>query len=345
MTSQTLPHVPATPDGALAPTAIDPGRAGDGPGGTSPLRRSVGAVTARLDAAARRVVDSQGTRLPRLATAYDRAVIRRRMQRSLGYRPDLRHPRTYNEKLAWRILHDDNPLIPLTTDKIAVRDHVAARLGPDVLIPLIGTYERVEDIDWDALPSSFVLKAAHGCAMNLLVPDKSAVDRDEVLRTAAEWLATDYYRQSRERAYRSIPRRLLIEDFLVGADGETPADYKFLVFHGRTALIRVHLGRFGEHRVNFYDAEMRHVPIRQMVPDAPEVALPTAVREMIPLAETLAADFDYARIDLYLHEGRPYFGEITHHDGNAHAPFRPASTDAALGALWRLGEKPAAPSN
>jgi hypothetical protein len=298
--------------------------------------RMLRALAIRSDMVARALLRLPGERWPAVARAYDGTVIRHRMRRSLGYRPDLRSPRTYNEKLAWRILHDDNPLIPLTTDKIAVRDYVAEKAGPELLIPLIGCYERALDIPWDDLPRSFVLKAAHGCAMNLIVPDKNAVDRAEVLRTAERWLRTNYYEQSRERAYRHIPPRLLIEELLEDDNGDVPADYKFLIFHGRTALIRVHTGRFGDHRVNFFDADLRPVAMRQVYPTAPGVELPPQVKDMVAVAEKLAADFDYARIDLYLARGRAWFGEITHHDGNAHVYFRPPEFDTALGSLWTL---------
>lgn len=336
-TPSTLAGTPGSehdPDVALEPD-LDSDRDADSPRPAA-VRRALLAVTARLDLGARALVDAWGDRRPQLARTYDAWVLRRRMQRSLGYRPDLRRPTTYNEKLAWRILHDDNPLIALTTDKIAVRDYVSDKVGPELLIPLIGTYEQAADIPWDELPTSFVLKASHGCAMNLIVPDKHAVNRSQVLRTADGWLRTNYYEESRERAYRHIPPRLLIEEFLTDDNGDVPADYKFLVFHGRTALIRVHSGRFGDHRVNFFDAELRPVPVRQIVPIAAGAALPAEVAGMIPVAEKLAADFDYARIDLYLARGRTWFGEITHHDGNAHAPFRPAEFDRTLGRLWQL---------
>ncbi|WP_428391757.1 hypothetical protein [Lichenicoccus sp.] len=76
-----------------------------------------------------------------------RRRLRHRLQTALGYIPDLRHPRTLNEKVAWRMLHDRNPLIPLTIDKLLVRDWVAARVGSEVLVPLLGAWDRAEDID------------------------------------------------------------------------------------------------------------------------------------------------------------------------------------------------------
>src|SRR3712207_8648995 len=62
---------------------------------------------------------------------------------------------------SWRILYDRNPLIALTTDKLAVRRYVAAKVSSDILVPLLGTWDRAEDIDWAALPPRFVRSEEH----------------------------------------------------------------------------------------------------------------------------------------------------------------------------------------
>ena len=69
-----------------------------------------------------RVVDA----IPPLSHARQARRLRHRMRAALGYEPDFRRPRTFNERVAHRILHDRNPLIPLTTDKVTARDYVAA---------------------------------------------------------------------------------------------------------------------------------------------------------------------------------------------------------------------------
>jgi TupA-like ATPgrasp len=258
------------------------------------------------------------------------------MRRSLGYRPNLRHPQTYNEKIAWRILHDRNPLIVATTDKLAARDYVSSKVGPDLLVPIIGVYRNVADIPWAALPNQFVMKASHGCDMTLIVRDKDAIDRESTLERADGWLRQNYYELSREWAYREIPRRIIIEELLMDHGGRIPEDYKILVFHGRAAIIRVHIDRFGDHRVNYYDAQFRPLAIAQISPSAPRFTIPMEARSLTEIAERLAGDFDYARVDLYVARGKTWFGEITHHDGNAHVRFRPPEFDAALGAMWHL---------
>jgi hypothetical protein len=48
------------------------------------------------------------------------------------------------------------------TDKYAVRAYVAARVGPHILNELYGRWTSAWDIDFDALPDSFVLKVNWG---------------------------------------------------------------------------------------------------------------------------------------------------------------------------------------
>jgi hypothetical protein len=264
-------------------------------------------------------------------------MVQHRTHRALGYKPDLRNPRTFNEKLAWRILHDRNPLIPLTTDKVAVRGYVAAKVGSEVLVPLLGVYERSADIPWEALPNCFVLKASHGSGMNLIVRDKAGADRAALLRQADTWLRKNYYEDNREWAYRDIRPRLLIEELLLEEDGRIPVDLKFHVFHGRAAVVQVHIDRFGEHRMNSYDTELNLLPFQQeFLPSDMTYVPPPEIREMVRLAERLAEDFDYARIDLYLVKGKAKFGEITHYDGAAQSGFTPREYDRILGDMWRL---------
>jgi hypothetical protein len=262
--------------------------------------------------------------------------LRHRMRSALGYEPDLRSPVTYNEKLGWRILNDRNLLIPRTTDKVAVRDYVAQKVGSEVLIPLLGVWERSCDIPWDSLPQRFVLKASHGWNMNRLVRDKASVCRATALGQADEWLRQDHYAEAGEWGYRDISPRLLAEEMLLDERDEIPHDFKFFVFHGRARLLRVHANRFGQHSVTFFDEELKLLPVRQAYPPDPSYVLPNGMHELARLAERIGADFDFARVDLYLAKGRPWFGEITHYDSNACMPYVPASFDRTLGDMWRL---------
>ena len=159
----------------------------------------------------------------------------------------LRHATTYSQLLAAKNLSNVNPLVQLTSDKHAVRDYVAGKVGEKYLIPLRQVASRADEIDFDALSGPCVIKATHGCDMTLLVRDASALDRDAVRRTAAKWLDTDFYREGwLESPYRGIPRRVVVEEF-IGDGLAAPPDYKFFMFHGEPAMVVIDQDRFGPH--------------------------------------------------------------------------------------------------
>ena len=258
------------------------------------------------------------------------------MRQALGYCPDVRNPRTFNEKLAWRMLYDRNPLIPLTTDKVAVRDWVASRVGPGVLVPLFGVWNRAADISWDALPPCFVLKASHGWNMNLLVRDKQTVDHASALATAEQWLRTSHAAETGEWGYRDVPHRLLAEKLLLDAAGDIPADIKFHVFGGSMRMFEVHSGRFDDHRSAYFGAAMQRLPFTHFLSPDHDWTPPPNIAELIRIAECLGAAFDYVRVDLYSVGGVAYFGELTHYQGSACIAFVPPEYDRIVGDMWAL---------
>jgi hypothetical protein len=309
------------------------------PGAMGALR---GVLPNRFKRAARAALRAAVEAVPPLARSRDARALRRRMRAALRYEPDLRNPLTYNERLARKILYDRDPRLVRTSDKIAVRDFVAERIGPEYLVPLIGVYDCAADIPWDHLPDRFVLKANHGSGTNLLVHDKSAVDLSDALRRADGWLAENHYWWTGEWAYSRIKPRLLAEALLEGdAKGKPPLDYKFYVFHGRPRILDVHIDRFSAgYRYLQRDAEtLGRLPFRWgelVTPDeGNSTYLPDAeVRGMVELAARLGAGFDHVRVDLYRSGGRIWFGELTHYTSNACAPFFPGVYDRVLGDLW-----------
>ncbi len=88
-----------------------------------------------------------------------------RLREISGTYPDLLNPVTLNEKICHRILFIHNPFYTLLADKLLVRQYVEKRTNLIKLIPLVGVYNRVDDIDFDKLPSKFVLKCNHDRAL------------------------------------------------------------------------------------------------------------------------------------------------------------------------------------
>lgn len=74
---------------------------------------------------------------------------------------DLENPKNFNEKMQCLKLYYRNPICSDMIDKVKAKDFVKSRLGEEVTIPTLGTWENFFEIDWDELPSQFVLKCNH----------------------------------------------------------------------------------------------------------------------------------------------------------------------------------------
>ena len=146
------------------------------------------------------------------------------------------------------------------------------------------------------------------------------------------WLSHTYKRNS-EWAYREVPPRLLVEEFLAGG---VPPDYKFFVFHGRVRMIEVDLDRFTGHKRSLYTADWQRLPVQYGHPAGDDVELPSALPEMIDVAEALGAATDFVRVDLYSLPGRVVCGELTNYPMAGRGWFDPREFDRELGAWWTL---------
>lgn len=247
-----------------------------------------------------------------------------------GRFPNLADATRFTELVQVRKLADRDPRMPVLSDKLAVKAIVAQTLGAEWVTPT----------SWsgDALPRDppvagpFVLKSRHGCNQVAFVRDAS-VDWAALAGKAAQWVRRPYGEWLDEWAYRMIPRGLMIEPF-IGREGVLPLDYKFFVFDGRVEFVQVHLDREYDHRWIVLTRDWRPVADGNVIPKRP-----AALATMIAGAETLGAEFDFVRVDLYEVEGRPRFGEMSFYPGSGLDPFDPPELDLAMGRLWLAAKR------
>lgn len=258
-----------------------------------------------------------------------------------GKELNIKEPRTWGEKLQWMKLYDNTPIKTRLTDKYLVRDWVREKIGEEYLIPLLGMWRRVEDIDFEKLPDQFVLKANHGSAWNIIVTDKSEMNWDDVRDKLNLWLHSNYsFKVGQELHYWNIEPCIIAEKFIKGIDDLR--DYKFLCFNGEVKYLWIDSNRFTNHRRDVYtpsgewiDVQINDSYYNSDVP--PE--LPDNLQEMVSIAERLCEEFPHVRVDLYDVRGRIYFGEMTFTSGSGIENITPNSFDIELGSYITLPEK------
>jgi len=251
--------------------------------------------------------------------------------------PNLTDPQTFSEKIQWLKLHQRDPLLPRCVDKYLARDYVAEKVSDDILVPLIDVYEDADEVKFDELPESFVLKATHGSGWNIICRSKSDLDFSESRTTMSNWLNRNFFDVGREWAYREIQPRVVCETFLKEADGEPPTDYKFFCFGGEPCFIQADFDRFQGHRRNLYDTDWNLLPCSlEYETDPNPHPAPALLTELLEVARKLSEDFPFVRVDLYANDGKVYFGELTFYPGKGVERFSPESFDREFGALLEL---------
>ena len=257
-----------------------------------------------------------------------------------GTLPRIVKPATFNEKVLHRNLFERREDFTRIADKAAVRRYVEERVGPDLLPRLYHVTTCPETIPFDELPDRFVVKPTHGSGWVKIVRDKATIDRAALLATCRAWLQRDYYRETREIAYRGIQPQILIEEYIDDGSGATPNDYKCFVFGGHVEVIQADVDRFTHHRQLFYSPAWEKLDVRYLSDDiSGEVPRPTHLTEMITAAEALCREFEFVRADFYDTRDRLFFGELTLTPNEGCVPFRPAEFDHYLGSLWKPLER------
>lgn len=248
-------------------------------------------------------------------------------------RPDLDSPRTFSEKVNWRILNDRRPLLAWTCDKLLMKAHAHAAQASVVVPRTLWQGTDVRELASADLPTHWVLKPAH--RSGLVYFGDAGTDLERLHAATRDWLTDVQGGVLAEWAY-SQARPLLFVEEVIGRPGEPPPDYKFFVFDGEPRLIQVDLDRFSGHRRSLFDPDWRKLDVRLALPDGGAVARPPLLAEMLDAARALGRSFDFIRIDLYAGETAVVFGEYTPYPGSGLERFSPRSFDSWLGDQWRL---------
>ena len=254
----------------------------------------------------------------------------------------LKNPKTFQEKLqVYKISYHD-PIMLQCTDKEKVREFVRKKDLSQILVPVIGVYEDVEKIDFDALPEKFVIKTSDGGGCNevYICRNKNQENIEEIKKKLRGWISAPKSKKhiAREWAYdNEFPRKLIIENLLEEPGKNDIDDYKFYCFQGKFRFMQWHKDRHGDHRAGHCDENGKFLPeihVDSYPTFDKAMPLPSNFKEMITIAEKLAENFPFVRVDLYSVNEQIYFSELTFYPASGFFNYKPEGTDEWLGTFF-----------
>ena len=238
-------------------------------------------------------------------------------KRSTGVYLNIDNPQTLDDKIAYMAFRTDTSEWSRLADKVRVREYVEGCGYGDYLPKLYGTWEHANEIDFDQLPDSFVIKTNNASATNILVRDKSSIEEEAVRKQLDTWLKSDYGYRTCQPHYTRIKPLILAEEFLSNIGDNSPLkDFKFYCFNGEPKYLIVYTDRVAnshDMKRTIYDMNWNlHQEFlgRRAVP-GPEISRPNSFDKMKEIAGKLSAPFPFVRVDFYEIKGQPVFGEMT----------------------------------
>lgn len=278
----------------------------------------------------------------------------KRMKYCLGFLPDktylqlyyfaknkrfinFKNPTTFNEKIQWLKIYDRNPLYTTLVDKVEVKKYVSEKIGNEYIIPTLGVWDNPYDIDFDKLPNQFVLKCNHDSGEVFICKDKACFDKKYALKKLSQLLKDDFYLIGREWPYKNVKRKIIAEEYISNSvieEDDDLIDYKFMCFNGKVKCIFTCSERNSDQglKVTFFDLDWKVLPFERSFPKSKiKIEKPKNFKLMVNLAEKLAENIPFVRIDFYEHNGKAFFGEYTFYPGCGFEKFSPEEWDKTLG--------------
>ncbi len=237
-----------------------------------------------------------------------------RYYRVTGKKLDWKNPTNLSEKLLWLNRYHCTPLKVQCADKYRMKQYVADCGLDEINVPLIGVWDRPENIEWDKLPDQFALKVNNSSGTNIICKDKKLLNREESIQKLIDWLKIKSSVPYNEQHYKYIKPYIIAEQYLLSLE-MFQTDYKIQVINGEPYCILVCANRDkdGHAKLFSYDLEWNRVAFLNGEEDTLSCQFdkPKTLSQMIEYARILSKPFPYVRVDFYEVDGKLYIGELT----------------------------------
>ena len=258
-----------------------------------------------------------------------------------GRKLNLENPKLFSEKQNWLKLNNIHPEYTNLVDKVKVREYIREIIGKEYLIPILGVWDKFEDIDFEKLPDKFVLKCNHDSGSVKIIKDKKNINKKELKKFYDFRLKLNPFCLGREYPYKNIKPKIIAEKYMEQRFGTDIPDYKFYCFNGEPKLLLVIREMFKNKKNKFYDMNFNYLNIIDLLEpknsfEKNEEVKPVQFEEMKRLAKVLSKNKKFVRVDFYLINEKIYFGELTFFDSGGFTILEPIEWEVKFGEMLNI---------
>lgn len=235
-----------------------------------------------------------------------------------------KNPQTLDAKIMWLELMSDTSRWTELADKYNVRNYVESKGYAHILPKCYGIWNAAKEIDFTQLPNKFVIKCTHDCGSTIIVQNKDKENLENLSNYLNNKLKPIGGGSVIEPHYQRIKPRIMAEELLI--DEQTKhlstslIDYKIWCFSGKPYIALLCYDRIKDANghsnptVDLYSIKT-WIPQRELLSNKSahykDIPRPKCLEEMLCIAKALAEGFPQVRVDFYVINNKPYFGELT----------------------------------
>lgn len=216
----------------------------------------------------------------------------------------------------------DDPLRCFVSDKEFVKLYVKAIVGDKYNVPTLDVIRTPSQLDNYEFPQDCCIKPTHASGEVIIRKNFSVVDLPKI----KSWFSLNYYSKTRERNYKNLQPKVIVEPLIFGETDLT--DYRFFCFNGKVKLITLDIGKYSSYQRAFFTPNWEKQDFSLHYPRYEgNVRRPDNLAEMISVAEKLSVLFDFVRVDIYSDGKDCCVGEITNCHASGNQAFIPREAE------------------
>ena len=263
-------------------------------------------------------------------------------KKKTGESLNLKNPKTFNQKIQWLKLKDNNDEKSQLTDKVLVRNFVKSKIGEEFLKPALWIGKRFDEIPFEQLPDKFIIKANNGSKKYLMIKDKKRFLETPQLVDAVKirfynWLNSPYYLNSAlEMQYKNIEPQIIIEPVLCDEGTSVPVDIQIYCFNGTPKVFELK-SNTDPRMCTVFDENFEQSDIKFMKKDVSIFQQPDDnLKKAVELSAVLCPNFKFVRVDWIVCGGKLYFNDMTFTPESGFYDFIDRKQNIKLGDMLKL---------
>lgn len=256
-------------------------------------------------------------------------------RKKLGFCLNLKTPRKISEKIQWMKLYDHSSKKTFFTDKLAVKEYIAKNFPELKFAKVFQIADSFENLDFEKLPNSFIIKTNHACSTNSYVLDKKEITRAQLenYKKNYNWvLKIDFaYWNFYEFQYKNIKPQIFVEELLFETDSfEKLINYEVYCFNGKPEFI-VYRNIAECFQQYVYSTSWKRLNFDVAYGNNEEIPIPLNLEKILHYSSELSKDFNFVRVDFMEYENEIAFCEMTFTPYSGFIEFNPNIVDLYYG--------------